>query len=123
MKARHKPHTYGTKETQMTDTYEPTVEQIEALLHDAFEAEAMFDSDDTNGVWVAEARWDAVKPGLARHIREHPAFQAIIRAAQAEAVRSLADPGTLQLRDGVGSPWMVAEWMNAEADRIEAADE
>ena len=69
----------------MTDIYEPTDEQIEALLHDAFEAEAMFDSDDANGVWVAEARWDAVKPGLARHIREHPAFQSIIRAAQAEA--------------------------------------
>ena len=71
--------------------FEPTDEQIDALLFDVFRDEAMFDHDDEDGLHVAESEWDAVKSGLARRIREHAAFQAIIRAAQAEALREHAE--------------------------------
>lgn len=54
-------------------------------------------------------------------VEESEHFQSIIRAARADAVRSLADEDELALRDGVGSARFVAEWLNAEAGRIEAA--
>ena len=123
--------------------FEPTDEQIEALLFDVFRDEAMFDHDDEDGLYVAESEWDAVKSGLARRIREHAAFQAIIRAATVGVLRDAADEFEAEV--GLGEffaqinhpsrlygeryateawehqgPYM--NWLRNRADRIEAAD-
>src|SRR5690606_30608034 len=102
-----------TRDRKRPPMYEPSDEQIEAL------AKTWIDDWDTR----ADEHEDWINDF--RDLITSDAGQAIIRAAQAEALREASVAVRAALSSDVGghtSTYSVRTWLSQEADRIEAAD-
>lgn len=98
--------------------YEPTDEQIEALAKaDAF-INGATETEWDNGTGVGSHLWITDT----RALTKSPAFQAIIRAAQAEALREAAGVAEAYSNWKADTAFHVASILRERADRIESAD-